>query len=83
MQVEFPEQVQPPAGDIGQVERGRSGPAHAVRQHRELIEEVNVDVLMAPARRKAGGGQRVLHAVHLGHVNPLAVQKRSRRRARP
>jgi len=76
MQAKLPEHIQSPAGHIGQIERGSSGPAHPVRQHRELIKEVDVHVLVASARGKAGGHQRVLHPVHLGYLNSRAVQER-------
>jgi len=39
---------------------------------------MDVDVLMSPTRREAGGQQCVLHPIHFGYVNSIAIQERSR-----
>ena len=60
IQTKFPERVQAARSHVSQVERGGSGTPHAMRDHRELIVEVDVDVLVALAAGKPGGDQRVI-----------------------
>src|SRR5689334_14940103 len=46
VQAKFPKAIQAPARDVRQIESCRTGPSDAVRHHRELVVEVDVDVLM-------------------------------------
>ena len=48
-----------------QVDRGCSGPPHAMGHHRKLVIEMDVDVLVAPAARKAGCDQGVVQLATL------------------
>jgi len=71
-------QVQAPACDVSQVDRGRSRAPHPVRKHRELIVEMHVHVLMPFARGKAGGRERILDPRRARNANAPVVQKCAR-----
>ena len=58
VEMELPEAVDAAAGGVGQVERGGTGAAHAVRAQRELLVEVDVGADVPFAAGKAGGQQR-------------------------
>ena len=78
IETEFPERVEPAAGDIGQVDRRRPGAADAVRRHGHLVIEVDVHVVMTLAAGEAGGGEAIGEARRLRHVNAAVVQPCSR-----
>ena len=82
IQAELPEQIQPPAGDISEIDRRRAGAPHAVRKHGELIVEMHVYVLMPLARREARGRQRIFDPRRAGDMNARAVQERAGARFR-
>src|ERR1700733_1573088 len=69
IQAELPKHIQPPAGDVSQVQSRRSRAPHAMRQHGELIVEVHIDVLVTLPRRKARRHQRILNPRGLRYVN--------------
>src|ERR1039458_1625024 len=58
IQIEFPEAVVAPAGDVGQVEGRRSGAPQAVRAQRDLVIKVNVGILVPLVAGKAGAEDR-------------------------
>src|SRR5690242_13236710 len=74
VQAELPERVEAPSGDVRQVDRRRTGAAHAVRSHRYLVIEMDVDVVMPLPAGKAGGSETVRQALRLRYLNPVIVQ---------
>src|ERR1035437_6813551 len=60
LESELPERVETTAGDIGQIDGGRSGAPDSVRCHGHLVVEVDVDVLVPLAAGKSGGSQAIL-----------------------
>src|SRR4051812_42807068 len=73
VQSELPKRVQPPTGDIREIEgRGPRAP-HAMREHRELIVEMHVHVLMPLAGRKSGRREAVLDVGDLRDANGSAI----------
>src|SRR5579862_552866 len=65
IQSEFPEGIQAAASYIREIERGRTGAPDAMRDHRELIVEMYVHVLVPLAAGKTGGHQRVVDVAHI------------------
>jgi hypothetical protein len=77
IQIEFPKRIDPAAGDVGEVDGGSAGAAHAMSFHRQLVKEMNVDVLVPPMAWKAGGDERFSEVRALGHLNSSVVQERA------
>src|ERR1039458_3149488 len=74
VQPEFQESIQPPTGNVGQVDRSRAAAPDSVGAHGGLIEEVDVDALMPLARGEAGGEQGALELRHGAGVDPMAIE---------
>src|SRR5262249_43333513 len=74
IQSEFPECVQTPAGDIGEIDGRRSTASDAVCGHRHLVIKVDVHVEMALAAGKAGRDQSILQAPDHRHTNATMVE---------
>src|ERR1700693_2829916 len=74
VETKLPKTIQPAAGHIGQIQRGRSGATYPMCHHRELIVEVYVDVLVPLQARKSRRDQRVLNPRDFRYVNAAVVQ---------
>src|SRR4051794_33023856 len=74
LQSELPEEVEAPTRNIRQIDRGRPGPANAVRGHRELIVKMDVDVVMPLAAGKTGRGETVGDSFDRGNLDAPVVQ---------
>src|SRR5258708_1555291 len=77
IEIELPETVEAPAGDVTQVQRRRSGPANAMRMQRDLMIKVNVRILVPLVAGKSRSQQGFLQLRNLRHVNRLAVELRT------
>src|SRR5579872_1707138 len=53
VEIELPKGLHPAGGDIGQIERGRAGAAHAVRAQGKFLVKVNVWAGVALTAREA------------------------------
>src|SRR5215469_12555149 len=62
VEVKLPESVEAPTGDVAEVERRRTSPAHTVRAQRDLVIEMDVGILMAFVARKASSHQTLRHS---------------------
>src|SRR6185436_5455110 len=77
-QAHLPESVEPPGGDIGEVERRCAGPPHARARSHDPPELSHVRLEAAQlAKRKAGADQRVLEAPAARYADPPVVEKRA------
>src|SRR5215469_11867568 len=72
IQAELPKRVVTPASNIREIDSGRSCPPHAVAEHRELIEEMDVHVLMPLPAGEAGCHQALLDSLSVRYPDALA-----------
>src|SRR5664279_5149572 len=75
IQIEFPEAVVAPAGDVGQVERRRSSAPHTMRAQRDLVIKVDVGILVPLVAGKASAEDRFRQLRRFGNVDWLTVQR--------
>ena len=68
---------EPAASGVGKIDGRRAAAPDAVRQHGELIVEMNIHIQVALQAGKAGGEQGVLEFGGFAHVHGRAVQPRS------
>jgi hypothetical protein len=78
LKAELPEDVEPPAGDVGQIDGRGARAADSVRCHGHLVIEVDVDVLVPFAAGETGGSQAVFQPFDSGDANPPVVEVRPR-----
>ena len=57
VQIEFPKTIQPACRHIGQIQGSRARAAHSVGAQRDLVIEVNIDILMPLFAGETGGCQ--------------------------
>src|SRR5690242_10772689 len=78
LEAEFPKTVDAAAGDVGEVERRRTGAAHALHpRHEGLPEREVVAPPFAAVVRKAGSQQRELEGRDSAHADWFAVEPRA------
>lgn len=74
VEAEFPEGVKAPGGDVGEVEGGGASAADTVGEHGHLVEEVDIDVLVAACRGEAGGKEAFFEAGGAGDADRAVVE---------
>jgi len=77
LEANLPEAVEPPAGNVGQVERGSPSPAHTLAAAQEMVESLDVVVGgRAAVVGETGGQERALQMLDAGDADGLTVEGR-------
>src|SRR5688572_9891934 len=78
-EADLPESVEPAGCNIGEVERSRSGPAHARGRTHDALEhaEVGPEPAAVLAEWKARADERAIESETLRHAQPPPVQQRA------
>ena len=83
IQIEFPESIEPSAGNIAEIERRRTRPPYSMTTQCDLVIEEDVRIFMPFVAGKPRSQQRFRQIRNLRNLNALLIKDKLRFPARP